>query len=68
MCGIAGYASFTEDFTNQKQKHQLRVERMGETLGHRGPDDSGCYIGSHVAFAHTRLAVMDPERGKQPMV
>lgn len=68
MCGIAGYVSFTKDFLLQKTLHEEVVETMGNTLRHRGPDDFGVYVGNHVAFAHTRLAVMDPERGKQPMV
>lgn len=32
---------------------------MGSTLSHRGPDDSGEYIGEHADFAHKRLAVVD---------
>ena len=68
MCGIAGYVSFQKDFTKEKKLHELQVTTMGETLRHRGPDDFGSYVGNHVAFAHTRLAVMDPERGRQPMI
>ena len=43
------------------------VRRMGETMRPRGPDRSGGYADLDVAFHHNRLAVMDPERGDQPM-
>ena len=43
------------------------VRRMGETMRSRGPDRSGGYADADVAFQHNRLAVMDPERGDQPM-
>ena len=67
MCGIAGFCSFQTDFTNDREKQEQQVRAMGETIRHRGPDDFGTYVGKHVAFAHTRLAVIDPEKGKQPM-
>jgi asparagine synthase (glutamine-hydrolysing) len=41
---------------------------MGETLNHRGPDDKGQWQGPDCVLVHRRLSVMDPERGKQPMV
>ena len=43
------------------------VRRMGSTMRSRGPDRSGGYADLDVAFHHNRLAVMDPERGDQPM-
>ena len=43
------------------------VRLMGETMRSRGPDRSGSYADADVAFHHNRLAVMDPERGDQPM-
>ena len=67
MCGIAGYVSYENDFIEQRPLHENRVRKMGKTIVHRGPDDFDVYVGKHVAFAHTRLAVMDPARGKQPM-
>lgn len=67
MCGIAGFCSFQIDFTKESKKQERRVKAMGETIRHRGPDDFGIFVGKHVAFAHTRLAVIDPVRGKQPM-
>ena len=33
----------------------------------RGPDGSGTYLYENLCLAHNRLAVIDPENGKQPM-
>lgn len=56
------------DMRKQEERYHSIVEKMGQTIRHRGPDDSGTYIGEHAAFAHARLAVMDPEGGIQPMI
>lgn len=68
MCGIAGYLDFTSDLRDEYDKNKAIVKAMGNTLAHRGPDSSGEYIGSHSAFAHKRLAVVDPVGGAQPMI
>jgi len=60
MCGVAGIWGAVEIET---------VETMMERLGHRGPDDRGVFVspdGSGV-LGHTRLSIMDPERGHQPL-
>ncbi|TKR56513.1 asparagine synthase (glutamine-hydrolyzing) [Allopusillimonas ginsengisoli] len=66
MCGFVGLvnqAAGTEDLA-------AVVARMLCTIEHRGPDDEGVYFaGDHgVGFGHRRLAIIDPEHGKQPMV
>lgn len=40
---------------------------MQRALRHRGPDGADLALGSHVALAHTRLAMVDREGGHQPM-
>ena len=40
---------------------------MGDTLAHRGPDGEGQYIADGVGLHHKRLAIIDPEHGRQPM-
>lgn len=40
---------------------------MNETLRHRGPDGSGCYLGSTVGLAMRRLSIIDLETGEQPI-
>ncbi|WP_100010309.1 asparagine synthase (glutamine-hydrolyzing) [Lentibacillus sediminis] len=63
MCGITGYINWHKDVRSERQT----VEKMAETLMHRGPDDSQIWLGQHVAFGHKRLSVVDPAGGKQPM-
>ena len=63
MCGIAGYLASNID--------KKIIKTMGNTLTHRGPDDSGiwCDKQAGIALAHQRLAIVDlsPE-GHQPML
>lgn len=63
MCGITGWIDWEQDLREEK----VVIEKMTETLAHRGPDDKGIYLTIHAAFGHRRLSVIDPERGKQPM-
>jgi len=64
MCGIAGWLS--EDH-NLYEKSAL-LTAMSDTLKRRGPDEGGIYIERKIALMHRRLAVVDIENGKQPMV
>ncbi|OCA87467.1 asparagine synthase (glutamine-hydrolyzing) [Bacillus wudalianchiensis] len=43
------------------------VEKMAHTLARRGPDASNVWSSRHVSFGHTRLIVVDPAGGTQPM-
>lgn len=63
MCGIAGMTAFRESLYHQKEIFQ----RMQSTLLRRGPDQNGICITEHSALLHTRLSVIDPEAGRQPM-
>ena len=67
MCGICGYVNFKEDYTKNCQYHRNQVHEMAKTMRKRGPDEWDEYIDRNIAFAHTRLSVMDPKNGKQPM-
>jgi asparagine synthase (glutamine-hydrolysing) len=64
MCGIAGWVSFEEDLTHRSSI----IASMGEKLKNRGPDSWGIWLSPHCAFAQTRLIVIDPEGGVQPMI
>ncbi|MCW5787617.1 MAG: asparagine synthase (glutamine-hydrolyzing) [Nitrospira sp.] len=45
------------------------VERMADSLFHRGPDDSGIYLDASVGMGFRRLSILDlSEAGHQPMV
>lgn len=66
MCGIGGFCDLTRD--NRQWKWEKTGERMCRTLERRGPDDGGTWVGEDCVLAHRRLAVIDPENGRQPMV
>lgn len=63
MCGIAGILSHSIDLRERKPL----IEEMSGTLKMRGPDAAGKYITRDAALIHRRLAVIDVERGAQPM-
>lgn len=67
MCGIAGIINFKKNMFTYEAYNRLLVRDMAQTLTHRGPDSSGEWVGEHAAFSHARLAVIDPDGGKQPM-
>jgi len=56
MCGIAGIIS-----RNTSLLTSDRLQKMGNTLSHRGEDGEAIWInpGNHCGFAHRRLAIID---------
>lgn len=63
MCGICGVIAL-----NGARPDDSVLARMVETLGHRGPDDSGYIVSGPCGLGNTRLAVIDlSEAGHQPM-
>lgn len=67
MCGICGYINYKDNFIGKEEEHMPLLKKMTDTLISRGPDAEGFWIGENAAFGHRRLAVIDVERGKQPM-
>jgi asparagine synthase (glutamine-hydrolysing) len=65
MCGFAGCLE-TEEGTRRPPIGEV-VQHMTAALGHRGPDDERYGIDTGLAIGFRRLAIMDPERGAQPM-
>jgi len=61
MCGIAGI------IYNNRKSDKERMEKMLQTIAHRGPDDSGVYEKDNVTLGHVRLSIIDLKSGKQPM-
>lgn len=59
MCGIAGMIQlpYTDEI----------CERMLKTMRRRGPDDNGIFMSNECCLLHSRLAVIDPLGGAQPM-
>jgi asparagine synthase (glutamine-hydrolysing) len=65
MCGICGIMALgapESDWRNDL------IDRMTETLAHRGPNDRGTWRDDRIALGHRRLSVIDlSEAGRQPM-
>ncbi|OGP71529.1 MAG: asparagine synthase (glutamine-hydrolyzing) [Deltaproteobacteria bacterium RBG_13_58_19] len=58
MCGICGFTGFGNG--------EL-LRRMNATMIHRGPDDEGYYEDGLVHLGMRRLAIVDLEKGGQPV-
>lgn len=63
MCGIVSIFNIKEQTPELRQK----ALRMSGKIRHRGPDWSGIYCGGAAILAHERLAIVDPESGRQPL-
>lgn len=64
MCGFAGGLLHGGYDTSLRKA----LERMGELLVHRGPDDSGHEVSGRCGMVHRRLSVIDlSPSGVQPM-
>src|SRR6266700_1909635 len=66
MCGIAGFWAPR----GLDQSAPPVLERMTSAIGHRGPDDAGCWSDPRIGLAlgHRRLSVVDlSPGGHQPM-
>ena len=59
MCAIAGLIGVAYD--------EACLHAMERTMERRGPDQKGVYLEPELALLHARLAVVDPEGGRQPM-
>lgn len=69
MCGIAGIYDFRSRRTGDGM--QITIDRMTDTLLHRGPDSRGTWsdVESGIALGHRRLAIRDlSPAGHQPML
>ena len=68
MCGIVGAITSPESGVTRET-----IARMLDSIAHRGPDGHGIAEffttgGQRVLLGHRRLAIIDPEGGKQPML
>ena len=64
MCGICGVV--TPRGASRGVDAEL-VERMTDTLVHRGPDGAGIFVEEGVGLGHRRLSIVDVAHGQQPM-
>ena len=63
MCGIAGILSDSIDLRDEKES----IWKISNSLKMRGPDARGELVEKEAVLIHRRLAVVDVERGAQPM-
>ena len=64
MCGIAGYWN-----VDGKASEAPIVEKMLDTIVHRGPDDRGIWLHESIGLGHQRLSLLDlSPRGHQPFL
>ena len=64
MCGIAGFCNLPNDWRDN-------IERMNHRLEHRGPDSEGIWSNDDhsMVLGHRRLSILDlSEAGDQPML
>ena len=63
MCGICGQLNFEPN----RPVAAGQLERMNQTLYHRGPDEEGVYLKAPVGLAMRRLSIIDISTGRQPI-
>ena len=66
MCGIVGFTNYDGNMRKEEAKRVLT--NMNSTLKRRGPDENNIYVKDDICIGHSRLIVIDPEGGKQPMI
>ena len=59
MCAIAGILGL--------RYSEFVIQSMLKTMARRGPDGNGVAMSSEYCLLHSRLAIIDPEGGQQPM-
>ena len=65
MCGICGILNFKG--RSEPPTDEL-INRMNNSLAHRGPDDRGIWCNGTIALGSRRLSIIDLSRaGKMPM-
>lgn len=63
MCGFVGFADAKQPIDKVKM-----IDKMMETISHRGPDSGGHHVDDHVALGFRRLSIIDlSDDAKQPM-
>ena len=63
MCGITGVF----DAKGKGEISRSLLDRMNESLYHRGPDAGGLHLEPGVGLGHRRLSIIDLTTGQQPL-
>ena len=67
MCGFAGFI----DNSNNNLDYKSILKNLGDSINHRGPDDSGIWFDPkfNLGLTHRRLSIVDlTNNANQPMV
>lgn len=62
MCGICGIFNL-----NQQPVAPVEIEKMNNTMFHRGPDGGDVHTDNNIGLGHRRLSIIDLSTGDQPM-
>ena len=58
MCGVVGFNGINSQ----------KLEKMMDSINHRGPDDRGVFESKYLSLGHVRLSILDlTSHGHQPM-
>jgi asparagine synthase (glutamine-hydrolysing) len=63
MCGICGQFNYKTGETVEPE----RIQRMADSMSHRGPDDEGFFFSRSLGLGFRRLSIIDLAGGQQPM-
>lgn len=63
MCGIVGIL----DPITGTMPARSDLRRMNDALVHRGPDGDGLFLDPGIGMGHRRLAIIDVDKGHQPL-
>ncbi|MFQ5959345.1 MAG: XrtA/PEP-CTERM system amidotransferase [Alphaproteobacteria bacterium] len=63
MCGIVGIF----DSRGRREIDRALLERMNDSLVHRGPDAEGVHLAPGIGLGHRRLSIIDLAGGRQPL-
>jgi asparagine synthase (glutamine-hydrolysing) len=64
MCGIVGIYNL-----NSQPVSSTLIDKMSQSIIHRGPDGDGLWVEQNIGFGHRRLAILDlSNHGHQPMM
>ena len=64
MCGIAGIYNY---HSPEEPSQEQSIRKMLSIIRHRGPDESGIYLGGNMSIGSVRLSIIDIASGQQPM-
>jgi asparagine synthase (glutamine-hydrolysing) len=68
LCGICGKLNLNKDGTYAAYPVDSELlQRMCNSIKHRGPDGEGMYLSGPVGLGHRRLSIIDLVTGDQPM-